>query len=137
MAGSDEMEKGAGGRAEIPSRVERECFVREKPGRRFLEPRLLYLLRERPCHGYELTGLARDLPLPGPPPDSAAVYRMLRDLEERGLLRSEWREGKSGPAQRVYRITPRGRRRLEEWTQALKERVGLLTRFIEMCEKGG
>ncbi len=102
-----------------------------------MEPRLLFLIREKPCHGYELTERAREIPFPGPAPDSAAVYRMLRDLEGRGLVASEWREGGSGPQQRVYRITPLGEKRLGEWVAALRERVALLNRFIAMCEGGG
>jgi PadR family transcriptional regulator PadR len=117
--------------------LDQECLVREGPGKRFLEPRLLFLVREKPSYGYELKDRARELPLPGPAPDSAAVYRMLRDLEKRGLVSSEWKPGESGPSKRVYRITPRGRRRLEEWTGALKERVQLLNRFIRMCEGDG
>lgn len=116
--------------------LEQECFVREGPGKRFLEPRLLFLVREKPSCGYELTERVRELPFPGPAPDSPTVYRMLRELEKRGLLRSEWKPGESGPSKRVYHITPQGRRRLKEWIDALKQRVGLLSRFIRMCEEG-
>lgn len=117
--------------------MDQDSFVREGPGRRFLEPRLLYLIREKPSHGYKLAERARELPFPGPAPDTAAIYRMLRELERRGLVTSEWKGGGSGPRQRIYRITPEGTARLEEWLRALKERVALLNRFIAMCEGGG
>ena len=129
--------KGSGSGQGETKPLDQESFFREGPRRRFLEPRLLYLIREKPGHGYGLVERARALPFPGPAPDTAAIYRMLRDLERRGLVTSEWREGVSGPRQRVYRITPEGMARLEEWLRALKERVALLNRFIAMCEGGG
>jgi PadR family transcriptional regulator PadR len=78
-----------------------------------------------------------DLPFPGPPPDSAAVYRLLRDLEKRGLVKSQWQTGEAGPSKRIYHITRQGEERLEVWVAALKERVRILNRFISLCEKPG
>ena len=56
---------------------------------RFAEPALLLLLRERPAHGYdllerlpELTGEQRV--------EMGNLYRLLRALEEEGLVSSEW-----------------------------------------------
>ena len=66
-----------------------ERFVREGPQKRFIEPRLLYLIKQSPGYGYQLTEDIGKLPFPGPTPDSAAVYRTLRDLEKEGLVRSE------------------------------------------------
>lgn len=118
------------------SALDHECFVRQGPQKRFIEPRLLYLIRRSPCYGYEMTERMADLPFPGLPPDSSAVYRMLRDLEKRGLARSEWQPGEAGPSKRIYRITPAGEARLEAWLEALKERVRVLNRFIRLCERG-
>ena len=74
---------------------------------RFAEPALLLLLRERPAHGYdllerlpELTGEARI--------EMGNLYRLLRGLEEEGLVSSEWDDSSPGPAKRRYAITPAG-----------------------------
>ncbi len=115
--------------------LDAECFVREGPQKRFIEPRLLYLIRKEPSYGYQLLGEIDKLPFPGPPPDSAAVYRMLRSLEAQGLVRSDWQPGEGGPSKRIYSITPEGKRRLELWVGAFKERVNLLNRFIRLCEE--
>src|ERR671936_866291 len=71
---------------------------------RFREPALLLLLRERPTHGYELldalpplTGDARV--------DMGNLYRVLRALEEDGLVSSRWEAGEPGPAKRRYEPT--------------------------------
>ncbi len=112
-------------------------FFSEGPRKRFTEPRLLFLIRKHPSYGYQLAEEIGDIPFPGPVPDSAAVYRMLRDLEKNGMVRSEWQHGESGPSKRVYSITPGGEERLDAWVEALKERVKTLNRFISMCERGG
>ncbi len=113
------------------------CFVREGPQKRFIEPRLLYLLLRGTSYGYQLVVEMEELPFPGPAPDSAAVYRMLRDLEKRGLLTSKWEPGEAGPAKRNYEITEDGKARLDGWVAALRERVKLLNGFITLVEKEG
>jgi len=128
VAGKGKAEK----KADI---LDHERFVREGPQKRFIEPRLLYLIRESPSYGYQLIEDMGKLPFPGPLPDSAAVYRMLRELEKGGLVRSEWKHGEAGPAKRIYEITPLGEERLAVWVQAIRERADLLNAFIALCEK--
>jgi DNA-binding PadR family transcriptional regulator len=120
-----------------PDLSDHERFVREGPQKRFIEPRLLYLIAENPSYGYQLTEDIGRLPFPGPIPDSAAVYRMLRSLEKAGLVRSEWEHGEAGPSKRVYHLTPQGEARLRVWVAAFKERVKALNDFIALCEKAG
>ncbi len=115
--------------------IDFERFVREGPQKRFIEPRLLYLIRNNPSYGYQLMDDIGKLPFPCPTPDSAAVYRMLRELEKEGLVRSAWEHGEVGPSKRVYTLTPQGEARLEVWVEAIKERVRMLNQFIALCEK--
>src|SRR5215217_9419294 len=84
---------------------------------RFSEPALLLLLRERDAHGYELlealpalTGEARV--------DMGNLYRVLRALEEDGLVTSEWEAAEPGPARRRYEMTADGRELLRAWVKA-------------------
>jgi len=126
---------GKAGEVSEPDLIDFEKFVREGPQKRFIEPRLLYLIKKNPSYGYQLTEDIEKLPFPCPTPDSAAVYRMLRDLEKAGLVRSEWEHGEAGPSKRVYYLTPQGEARLEVWVEAIKERVRMLNKFIALCEK--
>lgn len=113
---------------------EMESFVKEGPGKRFIEPRLLFLLKDGPAHGYELMSRMPEVPLPGPIPDAGAIYRKLREMEEEGLVESRWEEAERGPARRVYSITPRGEERLRAWVRDIKERLRLLERFVRLNE---
>src|SRR5436305_12838193 len=81
---------------------------------RFTEPALLLLLRERPTHGYdllerlpELTGESRV--------EMGNLYRLLRALEEEGLVASEWSDGK-----RTYGDTERRVQLLGRWAGAVR-----------------
>jgi DNA-binding PadR family transcriptional regulator len=64
----------------------------------------LLALRE-PGYGY---GLLKTLEAAGIPSDGNTVYPLLRRLEERGLLDSEWNTDESRP-RKFYRTTPAGR----------------------------
>ena len=100
---------------------------------RFSEPALLLLLLERPTHGYELleqlpalTGEARV--------DMGNLYRVLRALEEDGLVTSRWEAGEPGPAKRTYELTAEGKRLLEEWAAALRRSRERIDTFLDRYE---
>ena len=112
-----------------------ETYMREGPGKRFIEPRILFLLSHGPAHGYELIGRMEEIPMPGPLPDTGAVYRKLRDMEERGLVRSRWDESGRGPRKRTYSITAEGKRRLAAWAEAIRRRMETLQRFLELYDR--
>jgi poly-beta-hydroxybutyrate-responsive repressor len=100
---------------------------------RFSEPALLLLLLERPTHGYELleqlptlTGESRV--------DMGNLYRVLRALEEDGLVTSRWEAGEPGPAKRTYELTAEGKRLLEEWADALRRSRERIDKFLDRYE---
>ena len=102
---------------------------------RFVEPSLLLLLRERPMHGYEL--LERVPELAGEDGvDVGNLYRLLRALEEEGIVTSEWDAGLPGPAKRTYELTDAGRRLLDRWAEALREAQGAIADFLARYDAG-
>jgi len=113
-----------------------ETYMREGPGKRFIEPRILFLLSHGPAHGYELLGRMDEVPMPGPVPDTGAVYRKLRDMEERGLLVSRWDESGKGARRRVYSITAEGSGRLAAWAEAIRRRMEMLQNFLDLYDRG-
>ena len=96
---------------------------RRRRGRRaarMLEPALLLLLHYGPAHGYTLLDQLGEFGLGDL--NSSAVYRMLRDMEEKGWVTSTWDEEQAqGPPRRVYRLTALGDEVLTLWTQDLVE----------------
>jgi PadR family transcriptional regulator, regulatory protein PadR len=117
--------------------ADRDGFQRKGPGKRFIEPRILLLLARGPAHGYEIVGRMEEVPLPGPLPDTGAVYRKLRQMEEKRLIKSRWEGGGSGPRRRVYRINAEGQECLSLWVEAIRGRAAMLERFIALCEEEG
>ena len=104
---------------------------------RFGEPALLLLLSERPTHGYEL--LERLPPLIGEGRvDVGNLYRVLRSLEEEGVVTSEWSADLPGPAKRTYALTDEGRALLAAWLESLARLRGDLDGFLDRARtKGG
>jgi DNA-binding PadR family transcriptional regulator len=76
--------------------------------RRFLGAFLLLgLERDGTSYGYELYETVKSL---GLSVDLAAVYRGLRNMQQRDLVTSQWVSSLSGPDRRLYSLTDSGRR---------------------------
>jgi poly-beta-hydroxybutyrate-responsive repressor len=101
---------------------------------RFVEPTLLLLLRERPLHGYELLDRIPELGIEGRV-DMGNLYRLLRALEDEGIVRSEWSADLPGPAKRTYELTTEGRRLLDRWAEALQRAQGTIASFLDRYEE--
>lgn len=102
---------------------------------RFAEPAVLLLLRDRPAHGYELLDRLGEL-LPTEGVDMGNLYRLLRALEDDGLVRSEWDASVPGPAKRVYELTDAGRELLAEWAAGLERAAERISVFLKRYRKG-
>ncbi len=114
----------------------REHGRRGRGGRieRFQVAAILLLLREHPAHGYDL--LERLPELTGDERvDVGNLYRVLRALEEQGLVASEWDETLPGPAKRTYELTEAGGVALERWAAALTETRSHIDRFLHRYEE--
>jgi PadR family transcriptional regulator, regulatory protein PadR len=103
---------------------------------RFVEPALLLLLRERPMHGYELLERLPELTGEEVRVDVGNLYRVLRALEEEGIVSSEWSADLPGPAKRTYELTAAGRRLLDRWAEALRDAQGVIDGFLTRYEEG-
>ena len=102
---------------------------------RFFQPSLLLCLAEQPSYGYELLERLSLLPFNTGVPDPGTIYRHLRRLENDGYVESRWETGESGPAKRVYSITPNGIGLLHTWADELKERRAALDSFLQRYNK--
>lgn len=102
---------------------------------RFLEPVLLLMLREEGrSYGYDLAGKVSQYALTDAEIERGALYRTLRQLEENGHVVSEWDLQQSGPARRVYSLTPAGQQHLRDWGKVLGNLAQSMSRFSETVE---
>ncbi len=69
-------------------------------------PLILWLIKQRPKHGYEL--MAEIKQLTGRRPKPSKVYPLLAQLEVEGYLVGEWVKGKGKRQMKLYRITAEG-----------------------------
>ena len=97
---------------------------------RYVEPALLLTLRDGSTHGYDLGEALEELV--GERVDLGNLYRMLRKLEEDGVVSSTWRDDLPGRAKRDYQLTERGAALLDTWMSALD---GALDRITELKER--
>lgn len=98
---------------------------------RFLEPCLLLLVHCSEIHGYELVDGLKPFGFEQNPVDISTIYRLLRDLEDRGFVSSRWDTSNAGPARRVYHTTEEGGRYLTRWVDDLRETDRVLHHFFD------
>ncbi len=102
---------------------------------RFVEPVLLFLVRKKGrSYGYELARELQQYALTDAEIEVAALYRTLRQLEENDCVTSKWDIEGSGPARRLYTLTPRGLQHLEEWISVLRHLSQSMSRFVEEAQ---
>jgi len=105
---------------------------------RFVEPVVLLLLKQKgQSYGYDLAGDLHEHALTDAEIERAALYRTLRQLELNGNVASEWETDQSGPARRVYRLTPQGEQHLDEWATVLDHVSKSMARFVKQARLSG
>jgi PadR family transcriptional regulator, regulatory protein PadR len=106
---------------------------------RFIQPAVLAVLVEGALHGYRIVQRLGEMPMfHGDMPDTTGVYRYLKSLERRGMVTSSWNLSESGPAKKLFSLTPAGRQCLRRWDQTLEEyrrQVGHLAKQIHHASR--
>lgn len=98
-----------------------QCPCTGKTLAKIVQPAVLAVLAEQPLHGYLIVRrLSAMMMFRGECPDPAGVYRVLRSMDQRGLVTSSWDLCKAGPAKRRFTLTANGRACLKQWTQTLE-----------------
>jgi len=106
---------------------------------RLIQPAILVVLAEGPLHGYRVAEqISERLAIGDQKPDMSGIYRFLRVMEERGLVKSSWDLSHGGPARRCYQITPDGKRCLAQWIDTLeryRDGINLLLRSARLVAR--
>jgi PadR family transcriptional regulator PadR len=102
---------------------------------RYIQPSLLLGLRIKPSYGYELINNIHEFGFVQGQAPPGMIYRHLRGLEADGLVQSEWQTEGSGPARRIYRLTPEGNEALSLWIGYMQKQADNLMNFINQYNK--
>ncbi len=116
--------------------MSRKLKATQRPGskktERYIQPSILLALRTKPSYGYELIQeITRFGFIEGHAPPGM-IYRHLRELEENGLVVSEWETEGAGPAKRVYQLTGEGLEVLGFWIDYMKSQADRLLNFVNL-----
>ena len=88
---------------------------------KLVQPAILAILAGGPLHGYELARQIGGIPhFLDEAPDVSGVYRMLKTLEARGMVTSDWDISQGGRPKRLFTITDQGRQCLARWSSTLR-----------------
>lgn len=99
--------------------------------RSVLEVAILASLAESTSHGYNLVDQIEALTGDLVCNDPGSMYRLLRAMEEEGLVSSSWQTPEAGPSRRVYVITERGVEALELMARSLSQRAASMQRLAD------
>ena len=103
-----------------------------KKAERYIQPSILMALKIKSSYGYEfIQEISRFGFVEGQAPPGM-IYRHLRDLEENGLVTSEWNTDATGPARRMYHLTDEGNEVLTYWIEHMRNQADKLLKFIDM-----
>lgn len=99
---------------------------------RYMQPCILMGLDLKPSYGYELIQNIQQFGFVEGEAPPGMIYRHLRQLEQDGLVVSEWKTEDSGPAKRIYRLTDEGREVLALWVERMTRQAETLQKFISL-----
>jgi len=63
-------------------------------------------------------------------PKPGAIYTILRRMEEKGLLTSQWKKEVGRKGKRIYHITEKGESLLKTRLEIMKKRIKLLEQMV-------
>ena len=103
---------------------------------KLIQPAILAVLAQGPLHGYELTKRISEIPgFLDEQPDISGIYRLLKNLENRGMVVSDWDVTKGERAKRVFTLTANGRLCLENWSHTLVRHRLAIDALLQAVQK--
>jgi len=112
------------------------CSCSGKSLARLLQPAVMAVLAGEALHGYLIAQrLKRMKMFKDRQPDPTGLYRLLKSMEEDGLVKYEWDLADSGPAKRRYELTADGYDCLAQWTHTLTDYNQALAELLKVIKK--
>ena len=100
------------------------------PGRAFIETLILWIIHRQPLHGYEVRKKIEQLTTGNYIPKPGAIYTILRRMEKKGLLTSQWKKEVGKKGKRIYHITEKGEKLLKTRLETMKKRIKILEQMV-------
>jgi PadR family transcriptional regulator, regulatory protein PadR len=120
----------------LTSVAEKNDAAGARLGREEVRMLVLHVLMRGTSHGYAIARAVERDSGDALRMGEGTLYPVLRTLEHDGLVTSEWETADSGPARKVYRMTPAGRaehdRRLLDW----RSRVSAMSAVLGLGRAG-
>jgi len=110
---------------------QRESVLSQGKQERYIQPSVLLGLLLKPSYGYEIIQTIQRFGFIEGQAPPGMIYRHLRQLEEDGLVASEWETEGAGPAKRMYNITEDGKGVLAAWIDYMERQAQNLRDFID------
>lgn len=96
-----------------------------------LDVLILRALSGAPLHGYAVSRWIRQRTDGALHIEDAALYKALHRLEHASAVKAEWGASENNRRARYYRLTAKGRRRLQAERSGLERYIGALFRALE------
>ncbi len=97
------------------------------PERSWIQFLTLRILYEKPTYGYQLLEEIEERSCGCHKLEPGSIYTVLRRMEQKELLTSEWEKRDSGPDRRVYTVTEKG-------VDVLKTGLGTIARRKQLFD---
>jgi transcriptional regulator len=99
-----------------------------------LEMMILQTLRRSPLHGYALAQVIRQTSDELLQVEEGSLYPALQRMLKSGWLAAEWGVSSTNRRVRIYRITPAGRKQLEQQVSSFERMLEGITRVMRTNE---
>lgn len=113
-----------------------QCPCSGKNLDRLLRPTILGILAREKTHGYDLVQRLNELNIFSDlPPDASGVYKLLKSMEEEGLISANWEFVNTRPAKRSYALTKDGMTCLRNWAETLagyRDQINTLLTILDL-----
>lgn len=93
---------------------------------------VLQALQQGPQHGFSIARWIRGNSHEVLSFEDAALYQSLHRLDRQGLVDSSWGRSENNRRARFYRLTAKGRKRLEAETKAFHTYAHAITRLLDL-----
>jgi PadR family transcriptional regulator PadR len=104
------------------------------PGQGLAQLLILRILHEKPSHGYQIMDELQKMTSEKYNPETGAIYTMLRRMEERGLVTSQWEKNETGADRRIYTLTKNGINFLKAGLEMVKARRELMEKLVQFYD---